>query len=277
MLSRLLANRRASSKPNQSGALLTTLLVAGVLGCVSSYAQIPGPEEHHIEGYVTQVESGDGFDVNGEHVVTHETTTYGFLGANPTAPGGTPAANPAAATPTAAAASPVAVASPGKDAVHIGVYVRVTGAKVPAPGDKKRKRIDAVSVLVRDDSDKKLTGFGVIEKIRSQGTDTLYIADGYRIRLAAGADISFGGDLKALANVGPNTWVAYKGKRDSQGVLVASSARFVPAGGPAPKWLLRKPKTDPIQWVIPAEGALINDNGTMKGPHDKVRLNDDGS
>lgn len=213
-------------------------LLLGV-GDSSSVAQESG-----VEGYITAVKSPDGFDVNGEHVTTQSGTTYGVIGDK----------------------TGVRVSA---DGVQLGAFVRVSGE--PAAGNKG---ILASSILFRDDWDKKLTGFSVVDRVLATGEEPIFQADGYRIRIDAHTDLSFGGSLKTLADVGPNTWLYYKGKRDANGVLVATRAKFVPARGWA--WLAPHPKTHPQQEPVPAQGARMDADGKMVSLHAKVRLGDAG-
>jgi hypothetical protein len=208
-------------------------------GDCSSQAQ-----ETSVEGYITAVKIPGGFDVNGEHVTIRPETTYGVIGDK-------------------------SGASASADGVQVGAFVRVSGA-----ADAGNKGILASSVLFRDDGDKKLAGFGVVERVLVAGAEPVFQADGYRIRIDAKTDLSFGGSLKTLADVGPNTWLYYKGKRDADGVLVAARAKFVPARGWA--WLASHPKTHPQQEPVPAQGALMDADGKMMSLRAKVRYGDSG-
>ena len=201
-------------------------------------------QESVVEGYITAIKMPDGFDVNGEHVTTPPQTTYGVLGDK---------------TGVNASAT----------GVQVGAFVRVSGE-----ADAGKKGILASSVLFRDDGDKKLAGFGVVERVSIAGPEPVFQADGYRIRIDAKTDLSFGGSLKTLADVGPNTWMYYKGKRDAEGVLVAGKARFVPARGRA--GLASHPKSHPVQEPVPAQGALLDATGKMESLHAKVRYGDSG-
>jgi hypothetical protein len=208
--------------------------------------QMAGAQETGVEGYITAVAMPDGFEVNGEHVTARRETSYGLMGSKTD--------------------SSVATSAEG---VRVGAFVRVEGA--PAADGRG---IVATSVLFRDDWDKKLAGFGVVERILVAGSEPVFQADGYRIRIVGSTDLSFRGDLKTLADVGPNTWVSYKGKRDDAGVLVAEKARFVPARGWA--WLAPRPKTHPQQEPAPAKGALIDADGKLLSLRAKVRYGDSG-
>jgi hypothetical protein len=223
--------------------ILCTLLLAGaMLSSLPAWAQ-----ERKVEGYVTAVAMPDGFDLNGEHVTLNPKTTYGVIGEKTN--DGTHAS---------------------ADALRVGTFVRVAGTDDVSA----RRSMVASSVLFRDDWDKKLSGFGVIERVLTAGPEPVLEADGYRIRILGSTDLAFAGTLKTLADVGPNTWISYKGKRDAEGGLLATHARFVPARG-WPK-LTPRPKTHPVQEPVPAQGALMDADGKMVSLHAKVRLGDAG-
>jgi hypothetical protein len=218
------------------------LLLSGLPVC----SLTANAQEAAVEGYVTSVAMPDGFEVNREHVAIGRKTSYGVMG------------NKADDGVHASA-----------DGVQVGAFVRVTGAK-----DGSGKGILADSVLFRDDWDKRLAGFGVVERVLTAGAEPVFQADGYRIRIVQGTDLSFAGSLKTLADVGPNTWVYYKGKRDGEGVLVAARAKFVPARG----WPLlgRRGQTHAVQEPVPAQGALMDADGKMESLRAKVRYGDSG-
>jgi hypothetical protein len=192
-----------------------------------------------VEGYITAVHPPTGFEVNGTQVKTGPATyvePYGGKGSkNTPLPAG---------------------------ALRVGVRVRVFGTV-------SAKIVNASSVLFFDDASKRLEGFGVIEKVLASGPEPEFQADGYRIRIDAQSAAVFSGELKSLADVGPNTWVEYEGRRDAEGVLVASKATFVAAR----KGKVRPP---PKQDALPSEGGLIDADGNILPLHAKVRMGDAG-
>jgi len=204
-------------------------------------------QRHEVEGYVTAVAMPAGFDVNGERVTLSPETTYGVMG------GKADGERHASA-----------------DGLRVGAFVHVAG--MADAKNKGSKVILADSVLFRDDWDKTLTGLGVVQQVLTAGAEPVFQADGYRIRVTPATEVSFAGKLNTLSDVGPNTWIHYKGKRDEQGVLVAAQARFVAAKG----WplLTPRPKTPPAQEPVPAQGALIDADGKMEDLHAKVRYGD---
>jgi len=199
-----------------------------------------------VEGYITAVHAPDDFYVNGEHVTTRPETIYRLMDDKPTD-------------------------LPLRDAVRVGAYVRVLGSFA-----KESKTVTAGSVLFREDWDKKLSGFGVIDKVISSGAETVYQADGYRIRITSSTDLTFGGELKTLADVGANTWIRYKGKRDEGGVLVAAQAEFVPAKAEKFKGIFQRAGMAAKQEQVPSQGALIDANGNLQSQGAKVRLSQAG-
>ncbi len=152
-----------------------------------------------FEGYITDVHLPGGFDVNGKHVAVSSATCYGLM-------------------KTYVASNDGSL----RDEVKVGAYVRILGSY-----DGHRKQTNATTVLFRDDWSQKLGGLGVITRVESSGAEPVYHADGYTIRVPATAETSFHGDVKTLPDVGPNTWVRYGGKRDKDGVLIASKIKFL--------------------------------------------------
>jgi hypothetical protein len=184
-------------------------------------------------GYITAVHLPAGFDVNSEHVVLQPD---------------------------------VSKDNPLRDAVRVGAYVDVIGAN-----NRSTKTVTADSVLFRDDWDKKLSGFGVIDKILTMGQEPVFRADGYKIRVISITEVSFKGDLKNLADVGTGIWLKYEGKRDKSGVLIASKAEFVSAKLSQDEVTFAQKQND-----IPSQGALLDADGNLQNARAKVRLSDAG-
>ena len=223
--------------------LLPVIFAVSFGGCIFS-AGAQEMQSVTVDGYVTAVHAPDGFDVNGEHVAIRPETVYRLIGDKSDNGDGSL-----------------------RDALRIGAYVHVLGNSA-----KGVKLVTAASVLFRDDWDKKLSGFGVIDKVIATGAEPVFQADGYRIQITPGTELSYGGGLKSLADVGTNTWIRYKGKRELDGALVAAEAKFVPA---------RSHKRQPAsvstkQEAVPRQGALLNADGKLVSLHTKVRLSDAG-
>jgi Domain of unknown function (DUF5666) len=177
----------------------TCFFLAAILAVAPlSFAQ--QSSEPLIEGYVTAVSSPDEFNVNGNRVLITDETSYAVRG-------GTNPADQGAL----------------RQQVRVGAYVYVTGEFVQHSGVMKAR-----TVVFRDDLDKKLAGLGVIQQVIARGTETVFEADGYHIRITPATQIRFSDPSLTLAKVDVNTWVKYQGQRNEAGELVASSVVFLP-------------------------------------------------
>jgi hypothetical protein len=197
-----------------------------------------------LYGYVTAVHSPTSFDVDLVPVTTAAGTTYGLFGdKNPTAN------------------------SPLRNAIRVGVYVHVSWLY-----DDSKKKSPAVTVLLRDDWDKQLSGVGVIDRVIATGAEPVFEADGYRIRIAQGTQVRFKGRLRSLADVGTSVLVRFEGKRDNTGDLVADKAEFTVVDpnkfGSVPAPVGQKP--------VPSGGAIMGVDGKLESPHAKVRYQESG-
>jgi len=200
-------------------------------------------------GYVTEVRGANEFALNKEIVVTDSTTTYRLMNHKEGD-----------------------AASLAQHAMQVGAYLQVQGSRVP-----HSHAVHASVVLVRDDWEKKLSGFGVIEKVSSDGDERIIHADGFAIRIRSTTELSFGAGIGSLAEVEPNVWIRYEGARDAHGELAAEKAKFVRAKfssfwGPVPN----SAKKVQAQSPTPNGGALIDANGKMVGLKTKVRYGDAG-
>lgn len=114
--------------------------------------------------------------------------------------------------------------------------------------------------------DKKIEGFGVIDRVVSADAEPVFQADGYRIRIVSTTATKFGSGLKTLADVGTNTWVGYEGRRLQGNEILASRVAFVKA---------RKLKLVPQEpYVMPTEPSLIDADGALVSAHKKIRMSD---
>jgi hypothetical protein len=136
-------------------------------------------------------------------------------------------------------------------AIQVDAHVRVTGT---ADGIV----IEANSVQFLPDLDRKLSGIAAIEKIYSTAPELVFQADGYRIRAASDAEVSYKGILKNFQDVVPNTWVQFTGKRDKDGVVIASQLHFL---SPNISNLPASP-TNVEKWTYPP-GNIVNEDGTV--------------
>jgi hypothetical protein len=199
-----------------------------LLVCLTAAAQ--EPEIPTLRGSITAVQSPDGFDVAGYHIVTSPATRFYAL-------------NGPKKSPTELRGSLV-----------VGTYVHVIGDK-----DNRTHTITAREVKVRNDSDK-LSGLAVIDHIDARDPLLLFRADGYNFRLPGDAEIAFKGDIAAIAGVTTGTWIRYEGNRGSSGELVITKAEFI-----KPK--LHKPKRDPAKFVQVTDfplGSRIGVDGSFQ-------------
>lgn len=245
-MARLIAVQQARRFLLWSGLLLVP--------CYSLAEQCGGQnrDTHKVEGYVTAVHAPNRFEINGTPMATTPATHYGVIDAQ--------------------------TGKFSQTSVQVGAYVCVEEST-----NKSSKTASAVSVLFRDDSDKKLHGFGLIDKVIVTGSVPLFRADGYRIRIAASTELSFRGDLKALADIKTNAWIKYEGKEDKAGILQAERAEFYSA--PPIKEKSDKKATeieasmraydDPAGSVI--KDSIIDWDGHLLSAHTKVRYSDAGN
>lgn len=154
---------------------------------------------HITTGYITAVHPPDGFDVNGEHVITTADTAYGPMGFEAPIKNG-----------------------PMRDAVSVGASVEVIGLL-----DRHSKILTAHSVLIHVNPDRKLDGLGVIVRVISTAPGAVFAADGYRIRITPATEVRYPKEMKSFAVVHPGMWVLYEGKLDQDHLLVASKLRFL--------------------------------------------------
>ena len=181
------------SGTNSSFRLLAALAVLAV----PLLAQTTYP----IEGYISGIHPPMGFDVNGRRFEVTSETGFGLIGSGSTS-----------------------TASPLRESLRIGVYVQVAGGE-SGPFNP----IKATTVLIRDDSNQKLSGIGVITRVVSSAPDAVFETDGYLIRIAPSTKLTFLGDLGSLAEVSTNTWLNFNGKRGKNGIVEAAKAQFFPA------------------------------------------------
>jgi hypothetical protein len=189
--------QRASLRPLP---LWIALAIAAVFPCPRANAQ-QGPE-FAVQGYVTAVQSANHFDVDGKHVETSSATIWQVMDK----------------------AALVSGDWLPRTAAQVGAYLRVAG-----PTNRHTHIIHAEEISLRDDRDKKLSGIGVIDKVLEAGLQPTFRADGYLIRVTPATSISFNDEFKSIADIRPDTWVHYEGKRDRTGVLRATRVAFVHA------------------------------------------------
>lgn len=173
-----------------------SLPIVAVLLLAASNARTQQMRGVAVQGYVTSVQT-DGFDVHGSRVMLQPSTSYGLE-----------------KDKTSEADSPL------KNELKVGAYVWVLGSN-------KHDVTVAQTVLFRDDWNKKYEGFGPIERVVSSGSEPVFAADGFPIRIVASTRETFHGRVQSIADVGANDWLHYKARRDPSGVLIATDADFV--------------------------------------------------
>lgn len=150
-----------------------------------------------VHGYVTAVHTPEGFDVSDTHILLQPLTEFRLKGRE----------------------SVVSDKSLQKE-LRPGAYVWVLGKL-------KDKKPVADAIVFREDWNQQISGLGPVNSLMEAGGERVFRADGYTIRVPASAATSFRGDVHRLDEVGAGTWLHYKGKPDSRGVIVASSADFL--------------------------------------------------
>ena len=240
--------RSMRRSPRRRQLLFATYTTAVAIACSVLAASLAAQPARSItiEGYVTAVDLPLRLEVNGRNVVLSEHTVYGMINGDP----------------------------PGqieqvKNLLHAGSFVSVTGTVE----DYGIDAIDAYSVLVREPPKKGISGFGLVDKVETNGPEAMLQADGYRLHLTAATHLSFSGGLQSIAEVKPGMWVSYAGDRDKAGILVASKAEFYPRTNEKKK-PAELEKDAAIPDSIPADAWLVNGDGSFVPRHSKVRLGD---
>jgi hypothetical protein len=175
--------------------LFSTIPTLVLLGSSPSIAQDATVELVH--GYVTSTDLPGSFDIDGEHIFLQPLTSFGLKKGKAMSPD-----------------------DPLRSELRPGAYVWVLGKR-------QNKKPIADAVLFRDERNQQVGGLGPVDALVSQGAEPVFRADGYTIQIPASAATSFHGDVHNLHEIGANTWLHYKGKLDSHGVLQASVADFV--------------------------------------------------
>jgi hypothetical protein len=175
---------------------LIVLCLSTAAYCQSS--QYPTPV---ITGYVTRAVSGSDFDVNAIRVICGPDTRFGSS-AGAFYESGCPEVAPAFGQ-------------------KIDVYGHVNKKK----GTVAAERLE-IKPIARDD----ISGFAVIDAVVGTGAGAAGTAqvraDGYRILVTAGTEVSFEAPLGSMADVMTNVWIEYDAKARPDGVLVARRAKF---------------------------------------------------
>ena len=220
------------------GSFVALLLIAGLVCCCTICAQEPMIPT--LRGNITAVDPAGGFDVASYHVITSANTEFYVLQG--------PKKDPAML----------------RGEIQVGTYVQVIGDK-----DRHDRTVIAHQVKVRS-QDRTVSGSGVIDRMIAPGSQPVFRADGYVIRMAAGTDVRFSTGLSTIEDVAPGTWVRYEGRPNSSGELVAARLAFArpklhgSKGDPAS---LAQVTTFPPGSIIDFDGSF-NTNRAKKKPED---------
>jgi len=150
-----------------------------------------------VRGYVTATDLPNGFDVEDQHVLLQPFTGFRLKGAKP---------------------------ETSDDSLRRELR---TGAYVSVLGKTKHKKRIADVVVFRPDWNEEISGLGPVNSVVEGGTERVFRADGFTVRVPSSAQTTFRGEVHSLDDVGAGTWLHYKGKLDSHGVLIAASADFM--------------------------------------------------
>ena len=170
----------------------------GSMSCTPSAAHDPTYSTVElVHGYVTAVDSATAFEVDEEHVLLQPLTAFRLKD------------GPAVQSDKTMRAE-----------LRPGAYVWVLG-KI-----KGKDRVADV-ILFRQELNQQISGLGPVNAVARDKNEKEFRADGYTIRVPVSAATSFRGEIHSIDDIGAGTWLHYKGKRDSRGVIVASSADFM--------------------------------------------------
>jgi len=196
------------------------------------------------EGYVTALSPPDGFTINGNlNVTTGAATHYEWFNHND-----------------------IKLGDATQDAVQIGAHVKVLGAKA-------KEAVTAETVRIQDEADRKIHGFGLVDKVIAPGPEPVFRADGFLLHIEPNTEVIFAGGLKTVDDVNPGTWMRYEGKRDKAGNLIAARAEFAPGISGAAK-AVDISQSSMAPDAIPANAKIIDSNGNFEDGHGKVRISD---
>lgn len=103
------------------------------------------------------------------------------------------------------------------------------------------------------ESDRTVSGLGIIDQVIASGPEPVFRADGYTFRVSATTEVRFREGLKALSEVGTNTLAKFDGERNSSGEVVATKVEFAKLKLPK-----RKPGPTDLQWTTFPPGSKID-------------------
>jgi hypothetical protein len=177
----------------KSLSVLCFLMVSAVL-CAQENAPA-------VEGYISSVPSGAELRVNGEPVLTTPSTVYQkHIQLN---------------------GRDAMITDPGLGGeLGLGDNVQVFGHK-----DRHTHSIVATEIVLQRDS-KRISGFAVVQRVVATSPQLIVEADGYHIAITKKTALRNKPPLTAQTVVAPNLWIAYRGKWNSHGLVVADRASF---------------------------------------------------
>ncbi len=152
-----------------------------------------------VEGYITSISAGAGFDVNGKHVVTTPQTVFWkhivLDGRDATT-----------ADPTIA------------NTLAVGDDVQVFGDK-----EKHTHSIVASKIMLAQDH-AHLSGFAVVQRVVETSPQLIVEADGYNIAITPKTAMHNKPPLTKQSAPATDMWIAYSGKWSNDGLVLADRA-----------------------------------------------------
>ena len=173
-----------------------------------------------LQGFITAIHLPYTFDMNDCHFVISEHTAIGHIGDKVLSNDG-----------------------PIRAELRVGAYVQVM--QIVGDFDEKTRTATADRVFIRNEQATVRTGKGRILRVVSAGSEPVYSADGYLIRIGSKASESFNLGTHTIADVGLDTILEYKGKIGADGILDAKRVTFTRYGVKAEA--LSASQSNPIQ------------------------------
>jgi hypothetical protein len=157
-----------------------------------------------IEGYVTRTVSLADFDVNGLHIVASKSAVF-------------------------------LADAPNKE-THTTRVDPYLGQSVTVYGEVRKKKHEVIvdNVIFHAVDKTALSGIAIVDRVLSPSTPgsgpirLLVRADGYFILLNATTKITFEAPLASVSDVATNMWIRYHSKPQSDGIVLADTATFLP-------------------------------------------------
>lgn len=173
-------------------------MAAGMAGAQES----PLGQTPTVAGSISAITAGPEFDVDGKHVVTNAKTIYWKQIVD----------NGKSELST----------DPGvAKGLVVGDNVQVLGEK-----DKHTHAIVATQVLLLPATTDKVSGFAVVQRVMATSPELLLEADGYQILITAKTVMHNKAPLNDKTVPVANMWIAYSGRWDKDGHVVAEHAAY---------------------------------------------------